>query len=431
MAEIGFQVGLLLALVAINGFLALSEMAIVSARRARLQQVAERGDRGAQAALRLAREPSRFLSTIQIGITLIGIVAGAFGGETLSLSLGSALERVPALAPYATHISFVVVVLSITYASLVLGELVPKRLALIHGERVASRIAVPMQRLAIAARPAVWFLTASTNGVLRLLRQRAPEESPVTSEEVKILIEQATEAGGFDPHQQHLIQSALNLERLSAGDLMTPHPLVQWFDLDESPEDILHQIAASSHLAFPLAQGSLDEIVGIISTKRLLGRMIAGDPLDLRAAATAPTYVVEHLPALKLLDAFKTPETEMVVVLAEHGEVKGIVTLTDLLGAITGEALPLGRTGGSRPLAQPDGSWILDGLLGIDQVKEILEVDQVPGEDRERYQSLGGFVLARLGRVPTVGETFAWGRWEFQVVAIEGRRIDKVLVRQQ
>ena len=251
----------------------------------------------------------------------------------------------------------------------------------------------------------------------------------MSDQEMKIVIQQATDAGTFVPVQQDLMEAAVRFADRSVDDLMTPRPLVEWIDLQDPPEESLRKIAASPHQIFPVAEANLDQVLGIISGKRLLAQVIEGRPIEIRSAVAPAVYVVEHLPALKLIEAFKEPGTEMVIVVEEHGGVTGIVTLSDLLGAVTGDALPLGRRVVNRPSEQSDGSWLLDGLLAIDELKDVLNVESIPGEDRERYQSLGGFIFSRVGHVPAVGESFSWADWEFEVAAMQGLRIDKVLVK--
>jgi putative hemolysin len=425
---IGTEFLLLLALLFLNGILAMSELAVVSARKIRLQQRAEAGDVGAAAALALADEPSRFLSTIQIGITAVGILAGAFGGATLSEELNGLFGDIPALAPHRDALSFGLVVIGITYLSLIIGELVPKQIALSNPERIAAAIARPMHLLSRLAAPLVWLLSVSTDGVLRLLRIHPALEEHVTEDEIKLLIQQGTHSGAFEPVEQELMEGALDLGEQRINELMTPRLRVVWLDVEDPPHENWSRIAQSPHTRFPVCEGDLDTVLGIVSVKDLWARVVEGGVPDLRAMPlTSPGYVLAHQPALKLFEVFQTPGVELAFVLDEHGGIQGIVSLGDLMEALVGDAARFGKRRQYQPVQRADGSWLLDGLLAIDDVTECLRIAETPAGSDGRYQSLGGLIFNLMGKIPTVGETVSWDGWRFEIVDMDGNRIDKVL----
>jgi putative hemolysin len=425
---IGTELLLLLALLAINGLLAMSELAIVSARKLRLQQRAAAGDAGAAAALELADEPSRFLSTVQIGITAVGILAGAFGGATLTKELDALIGAMPALAPHREGLSFGLVVVAITYLSLIVGELVPKQIALANPERIAACVARPMQLLSRLAAPLVWLLSVSTEAVLRLLRIRSHAEEVVSDDEIKLLIQQGAHSGAVDPVEQELMEGALDLGDRPVSALMTPRPRIAWLDSEDPPEDNWRKIGASGHTRFPVCERDFDTVLGVASITDLWARLIAGELADIRTAPLAPpVYVLEQQPALKLFEVFQTPGVELVFVMDERGTIQGIVTLGDLTEALVGDAAHFGKRGAYQPIQRPDGSWLLDGLLPIDEVIERLGIPEAPAEGRRRYQSLGGLVFTLMGKIPEVGDAVDWNGWRLEVVDMDGKRIDKVL----
>jgi len=428
MPSVVMQVIIILLLIVVNGLFAMSEMAIVSARKARLRQRADEGDHKAQAALELAETPNRFLSTIQIGITLIGILAGAFGGATLAKDLGAYLGRVPALKPYGEAISLAIVVLVTTYLSLVIGELVPKRLALNNPERIAAVVAAPMRALSVVAYPAVRLLSLSTELVLRILGTRPSTEPPVTEEEIKVLLEQGTEAGVFQEVEQDMVESVLLLDERRVASLMTPRPEIAWLDIDDPPEEIRRKLIASPYSRFPVCQGSLDNVLGEIEARDLLARSLCGEPFDLRAMLRKPLYVPETMPALKVLEAFKKSGTQIALVVDEYGSIQGLVTLKDILEAIVGDIPSAEELAEPQAIQREDGSWLLDGMLPIEEFKELLGIDELPGEGQGLYQTVAGFVIAQLGRIPVAADHFEWGGLRFEVMDMDGNRVDKVLV---
>lgn len=405
----------------------MSELAIVSARRARLQQLADEGSSGARVALELTDSPNRLLSTVQIGITLVGIFAGAFGGARLTTYLSDALSNVALLDRYSEPLGFAIIVLSITYLSLVIGELVPKRIALHNPERVASMVARPMSALAVAARPIVAVLSFSTEAVLRVLGMRDPVESPVTEEEIKILVEQGTAAGVFAPGEQELVSSVFRLADRHAADLATPRTQVVWVDLEDPPEASREVMARSSHHYFPVSEGDLDRVVGVLSVKDLWRRERAGGAVDIRSVMQPPLFVPENLPALQVLDRFRETKVPLALVIDEYGGVLGVCTINDVLRSLVGQYVSTEGSPDALIRQREDGSWILDGMLPIDEFEDWLRVD-VPDTDEGDYQTIGGFVMARLGTIPSEADEFEWSGLHFEVLDMDGHRVDKVLV---
>jgi len=428
-STIAVEILLIVVLVLANGVLAMAEMAVVSSRKARLQQWANEGNAKASTALDLATAPHRFLSTIQIGITLVGILAGAFGGTTIAEALAAALQDVPWLASYRQAIGLGVVVLGITYLSLILGELVPKQLALGNPERLAAAVASPMRRLSRLAAPVVWLLTVSTNAVLWGLGRPAASEPPVTEGEIKVLMQQGAAAGVFEAAEHEMVQAVLRLGDRRVGAVMTRRTAVVWLDLDDAPEDLQRQLIDSVHHSRLLVgQGSLDKVLGVVHTKDLLVQSLAEQRIDLVAAMQRPVFVAESTRVLKLVELFKQSGFHMALVVDEYGGLQGLVTLHDILEAVVGDLPAAGEAVEPRAVQRADGSWLFDGLLPVDELKERCNLGSLPGEAQGAYQTLGGFVMTQLGRIPATAERFAWGGWRFEVVDMDGHRVDKVLV---
>jgi len=415
-------------LLIINGIFAMSELAILAARKIRLQQKSEEGDKSARVALELAETPNRFLSTVQIGITLVGILAGAFGGATLAERLGVVLARVDWLRPYATGVAFAIVVLLTTYFTLVIGELIPKRLALNNPEKVAVAVAKPMRFLSRIASPVVSLLSASTDFGLRLLGITPPAEPPVTEEEIKVLMEQGTQVGIFEAAEQDMIEGIFRLSDRYIDALMTPRTEIEWLDLSETRDEILSDILNSKHSRFPVGQDNLDNVQGILRAKDFLEKLVAGDPFEIRDLLVPPLFVPDSMSALKVLELIKVAGVHEALVIDEYGGLLGMVTLYDVLKAIVGDISGPGDTGEPQAVQREDGSWLLDGLLDIVVLKDILDVDDLPDEDRIGFQTLGGFVMSQIGNIPTSGYTFEWNGVAFEILDMDGRRVDKVLV---
>ena len=423
-----FEVALLLILFLANGVLAMAEMAVVSARKIRLQQKAEAGDENARTALGLARQPADFLATVQIGITLVGVLAGAFGGATLAARIAPWFERLPWLAPYSQAVSLVLVVLVITYLSLILGELAPKRLALADPDRVAAAVARPMQTLSRLASPVVRLLSASSDVVLHLVGARHSDEPPITEEEVKVLIEMGTQAGIFEQAEQEMVSGVFRLADRRVDSIMTPRTEITWVDLEDAEEEIRRTIIDSIYTILPVAEGDLDHILGVVQAKDLLARCLQEEALDLRAALVPPQFVPESKPALKVLDLFRRTHMNVALVIDEFGGLQGMVTLIDILEAIVGDLPGLGEEAAPEALLREDGTWLLDGLLPVDELMDLLKLSSLPVESRNQFQTLGGLVMASLGRIPQSGDHFEWQGLKFEVLDMDGFRVDKVLV---
>jgi putative hemolysin len=421
------EIVVLLLLVLFNGVLAASELSVVSARKARLQPRAEAGDAGAKAALTLAEAPDRFLSTVQIGITLVGILAGAFGGATLTTQLADALRRFGPLAPYANVLGAVAVVGLITYLSLVIGEIVPKRLALLNPEGIATRVARPMVLLARVAAPVVWLLTISSNLALRLVGGRQNDEPPVTEEEVEHLLQEGTRHGVFAESERAMVQGVFDLGDRNAGELMTPRRRMVALDLQSPDAENRLRIADTAFAIFPVVDGSPDKVVGVVSVRALWGSARDGVPLDLVGAMEPPLFVPESAPVLRVLEQFRQTRTHLAVVVDEYGGVEGLLTMEDVLAAIAGDLDEPGGADGDGAMQRADGSWLLDGALPAHEVREVLDLAELPGEEEGEFETLGGFVMARLGHIPAPGEETATGGWRFEVVDMDGHRVDKVL----
>lgn len=414
-------------LLLLNGVLAMSELAIVSARKSRLSQRAEAGDKGAAAALVLANEPTRFLSTVQIGITLVGILAGAFGGATIAEQLGAAVGTVPPLAPYGEAIGLAMVVGAITFLSLIVGELVPKRLALNNAEGIAVRVARPMAILARVAGPIVTLLTLTTEGVLRLLRVRPSADAAVTEEDVRGLLAEGARVGVFDVTEREMVESVFELGETQVRELMTPRVRVVWLDAAEPPESVWAEVAASPHSSYPVCREAIDDVIGVLSLKALTLHLLEGRPPDLAALARPPLFLPEHMPAFRALEQFKQSGCRVAMVIDEYSSIAGLLTSTDVLEALVGELAPADGSARGGPVRREDGSWLLDGLMPLDEVAELLAL---PGEPdaAEDVQTLGGLAMARLGRVPAASDRFTWAGHTFEVIDMDGRRVDKVLV---
>ncbi len=416
-------------LILANGLFSMSEFAIVSARRHRLQAQAEAGDPGAAAALDLASEPNRLLSTVQIGITVIGVLSGAYGGAAFATGLAEVIARIPALAPYASTLALAAVVILITYLTLIIGEIVPKRLALANPELIAIRIARPMGLLSIVASPAVRVLSVSTELVLRLLGAKERAGPIVTEEEVRMMLEEGTSAGVFDEEEQELVDRVFRLSDRRVASLMTPRHEIVGVDLEDPLEENLGRMREAGHSYFPVFRGDLDHIVGMVSVQTLWASTADGNaPTDIEAVLFEPLYLPESLPALKVMEQFREAATHVALVTDEYGSIEGLLTLHDLLEAIVG-TLPGDHSEEPMAVERADGTWLLDGLLPVAEFRDQFELPMLPDEDRGYYQTLGGFVMMHLERTPVTGDRFNWDGHDFEVVDMDGNRVDKVLFR--
>jgi len=421
--NIGMEILIILALILLNGVFALSEIAIVSSRKARLQQRINDGDKSASKALKLAENPNNFLSTVQVGITLIGVLAGAVGGASLSKSLQDFIEKILPSTEYAASIAFTLVVFSITFVSIVLGELVPKRFALHKPEEIASAIAGPMQAVAVVFSPIVHVLSGVTDFILTLFGVDPKEELPVTEEELQVLLDQGTQAGVFEESEQDMVEGIFSLNDRRVGSIMTPRNEIAWLDINDSHDEIRHQIEENPYSRYPVCSDSLDNVLGIIEARDLLMESLQGQPLQLKHNLQTPVYIPETALASKSLEMFKFGSAELMLVVDEFGSTQGLVTIYDILEEIVG-------TMDSEPQAtqRQDGSWLLDGMLSIEDFKEIFDMNDLPDEDE--IETLGGFIMLRLGKVPQAADKFEFEGFTFEVMDMDGKRVDKVLVTQ-
>jgi putative hemolysin len=411
-----------------NGIFSMSEMAIISARKTRLQQLAETGNRYARLTLKLADDPNRFLATIQIGITSIGILSGAFGGATVSRTIAAWLDAIPALKPYSQAIGVGVVVIILSYLSLIIGELVPKRLALNSAERIAIVVAAPMNFLSALASPLVKLLSLSTNFVLWLLKIKPSTEPMITQEEIEILIEQGTQSGALEEAEQDILESVLRLDEQRVGAVMTARPQIVWLDLEDTPEITQQKIILSPYSRFLLSRDDLDNILGVVYAKDILAQNLTDHPLDLSALARPPLFVPENMSTLKLLDLFKKKGAHVAVVVDEYGVIQGMVTDTDILESIVGDLPANDEPEEPEAIQREDGSWLLDGMLPIDRLKKLFDIEKLPDEELGDYQTVGGFIIYYMESIPMSGEWFECGYLRFEVVDMDRHRVDKVLV---
>jgi len=418
---------LLLLLIVLNGIFAMSEIAVVSARRARLIQLAEDGSKGARHALTLASEPTRFLSSVQVGITSIGILNGAIGEGVIAARLRPALEQVPLLAPYADTLSLAIMVAVLTYVSLIIGELVPKRIALIHPETIASVIARPMEVVAGVTRPIVFLLSVSTDSILRLFRVRQAKQPGVTADEIRVMLEQGAEEGVFEPTEHELVTNVLNLDERHVGAVLTPRSNIVYVDIRDSVDTLREKLREQPHSVLPLCDGSLDKVLGFVRSTKVLERFLERGQPDLPSLAEPPLFVPETMTLMKLLEQFKRTHLPIALVVDEFGDVEGLVSFTDVISSIVGD-LPMEPGEEPAIVQREDGSWLLDGAVDLDTALRTLEAEaMISDEDRQHFHTLGGLAMVALGRVPRTGDVFERGDYRFEVVDMDGNRVDRIL----
>ncbi len=419
---------LLVLLILLNGLLAMSEISVVSARKARLQKLADDGSPGASSALALSHEPSAFLSTIQVGITTVGILSGAIGESALADPLTDWLSGFPFLEPYARGLSMTLVVVGLTYFSVVIGELVPKRLGLLAPEAIASLAAPPMNMLAPCARPLVWILASSSTLVLQLIGARKRGDPPVTNEEINVLMEQGAEAGIFHESEQAIVSNVLRLDEQRIGAIMTHRSDLYTIDLDQTDAVIRSRLAESPFTRVLVCRDGLERIAGILRTADLLKVALNGSPLDIEKHLRAPLYVPEGVTTTHLLESFRRDRQQCALIVDEYGELQGMVTLTDVLTSIVGE-LPSASDPDEEVVRREDGSWLVDGGASIERLKMTITIeDDLPGEAEKAYNTLGGLIMFVLGRIPVVSDTFESAGFRFEIVDMDKNRVDKVLV---
>jgi len=423
------EILIILILITLNGIFALSEIAIITSRKIKLQKLSKSGDKNADIAIELAESPNQFLSTIQIGITLIGILAGAFGGATIAQSISNNIRTVSSLQPYSEILGFLIVVLIITYLSLVIGELVPKRIALNNPERIALKIAKPMKYLSIITSPLVVLLSLSMELVLKILQIKEPDEEKVSEEEIKLLIEEGTQTGEFEKTEEDIIKRVFMLDDRRVSSLMTPKTGIIWLDVTEPVDNINSKIIESKRAMFPVAENSLDNFLGVIQLKDLFGVEVE-DGNTLKRYLKKPIIVPESSDLLDILKLFKESKdhVHMAIVVDEYGSIEGLITLNDILEAIVGEIPAIDEPDEPKAVQRSDGSWLIDGAISIDEFKKILGVKKLSDEELSVYQTLGGFIMNYLGRIPDTGESFHLDDVYYEVVDMDGHHIDKVLV---
>ena len=421
------DISLLFVLILINGLFALSEIAIVGSRRVRLQQLAEQGSGGAAVALQLAGQPTRFLSTVQVGITSIGIMSGAIGEATISSRLTAAIERVPLLMPHADTIAFVVMVVGLTYISLIAGELVPKRLALTRPETIAAIIARPMRVVSAVVRPLVYLLSISTDTVLRLLRIKHVNLPAVTLEEFRVLVDQGTQEGVFEKTEQELVSNVLRLDERRVGAIMTPRADIVFLDARATFAENRAVITSHPHTVLPLCDGSLERVFGFVKATDVLVRMLRGESVDLRRLASPPLFVPATTTIMRLLEQFRRTHLPLALVIDEHGGVSGLISFSDVVGAVVGD---LPSDPGEDPMVvhRHDGSWLVDGAFDLDGLRRLLGNTAYARDAGAYYHTIAGLAMLVLGRIPRTGDLFEKDGVKFEIVDMDGNRVDKLLV---
>lgn len=419
---------IILGLLVLNGVFAMSEIAVVTSRRARLQQRADEGSGGARQALKLVDEPTRFLSTVQIGITLIGVLAGAFGGATIAEEIDARLELIPVLAPFSEALALFLVVAGVSFVSLVIGELVPKRIAMQSPERVASLVAIPMQVIARVASPLVAVLTFTTRAILRLLRVPETKGTRVTAEEIRAVIAEGRQSGAVHVAEQEMLEGVFRLGDRSVRELMVARPDVDWVDVADEVAVVRERFLRPSAESVLVCRGSLDEVVGVVQPARLLGDLLDGKPLALASQVSAPLFVPGSMAVLRLLELFKQTRQRFAVVLDEYGGVEGVIALDEVLEVVVGEVPEASDVAETWIVARADGTFLVDGSVEISEVVERFSLGPLPETDRGTYRTLAGFVMARLGHLPRATDAFIYADARFEVIDMDERRVDKVLV---
>ncbi|MDN3920792.1 hemolysin family protein [Roseateles violae] len=419
---------LVLLLILLNGLFAMSEMALTASRKARLQVMVEGDESGAQAALDLHENPTKFLSTVQIGITSIGVLNGIVGDAAFSGPLSHWLIATFGLgSKMAEYVATGLVVFIVTVLTIVFGELVPKRVGQIFPETVARLVAPPMEFLSLVARPLVKSLSFATETTLRLLGLRDRAQRGVTEEEIAASLEEGLDAGVIEEHEHQMVRNVFRLDERQIGSMMIPRAEIAWFDVDDTAEQVLAVLQAHGYSRYPVCRGGLDDVLGVVSAQALLQRALGGQPLSLAEGLEAPVFVPETLSGMELLEHFRVSDAPLVFVVDEYGEVQGVISVRDVLEAIAGE-FNAPSDGDAWAVQREDGSWLLDGLIPVPELKDRLELKELPEEDRGRYNTLAGMIMLLLGRLPRTADVVEWNAWRFEVVDLDGKRVDKVLV---
>ncbi|HSB99481.1 MAG TPA: hemolysin family protein [Burkholderiaceae bacterium] len=422
------DVALLVFLILLNALFAMSEMALTAARKARLAVMVEAGESGAQAAMELHEQPTRWLSTVQVGITSIGILNGIVGDAAFSAPLSAWLHGEYGVPQRIAELSATaLVVMSITFLTIIFGELVPKRLGQMFPEAVARPVARPMHWLTRATRPFVWLLSACTEAILKLLGIRESTARAVTEEEIAASLEEGVDAGVIEAHEHQMVRNVFRLDERQIGSMMIPRTEIAWIDVDAPLAHALTIIADHPHSRFPVCRGGLDDVIGVLSAQRLIAPLAAGQTPALAELLQPPVFVPETLSGMELLEHFRVSETQLVFVVDEYGAVQGVITVRDVVEAITGEFAPPSAEG-AWAVQRDDGSWLMDGLIPVPELKDRLDLRELPEEDRGRYNTLAGMIMLLLGRLPDITDRVEWEGWRFEVVDLDGKRVDKVLV---
>jgi putative hemolysin len=422
------DLALLVFLILLNGLFAMSEMALTAARKARLAVMVETGDAGASAAMDLHEHPTKFLSTVQIGITSIGVLNGIVGEAAFAAPLADwlmATFHVPERAADISGTALVVVI--ITFLTIIFGELVPKRLGQMFPEAVARLVARPMELLSTATRPFVWTLSACTEAVLRLLGIREAPNRSVTEEEIAASLEEGLDAGVIEAQEHQMVRNVFRLDERQIGSMMIPRAEIDWVEVNEPLTDVLGRMGEHQHSRYPVCRGGLDDVIGVVAAQSLLKPLAEGRTPELSELLQPPVFVPETLSGMELLDHFRASNAQLVFVVDEYGAVQGVITVRDVLEAITGEfSAPSDEDAWA--VRRPDGSWLMDGLIPVPELKDRLEVKDLPEEDRGRYNTLAGMIMLLLGQLPRTADVVEWSGWRFEVVDLDGKRVDKVLV---
>ncbi len=423
------EIILLLLLIIFNGALSMAEIAVVSSRKTRLQRLAADGRPGAKGALALHSNPSYFLSTIQIGITTVGILSGAIGETALADPLAGWLATFAFIEPHARGLALIIVVITLTYFAVVIGELVPKRLGLLAPEAIAALIASPMNRLAQIAKPLVWFIAKSSDMLLLLIHARSTDEPPITNDEIKLLMKQGADAGVFHASEQAIVSNVLRLDEQRIGAIMTHRQDIYALDLNESEATIRQRLAACPHNRLVVCRDGLDHILGLLHIADLLKFTLASESLRIEQSLRPPLYVPEGITITKLLENFRQARQQCALIVDEYGELQGLVTVTDVLTSIVGEIPSANIQTDQDVVVRADGSWLIDGSITIEQARAVLKINHYwPGEEENDFNTLGGFIMRMLGHIPAPADNFEWDGWRFEVMDMDHNRVDKVLV---
>ena len=422
------EILIIVLLIFLNGLFAMAEIAIIASRKHKLQKQAQEGNESAKKALELAENPNRFLSTTQVGITLIGIFAGAFGGATIARFLHEALVKIPVLAPYSDALSLGIVVVLITYFSLIIGELVPKRIALSHPEAIAAFVAIPMDMLSRFTIPIVSLLSKSTDIILKILRIKESNETGVSEDEVKMLIREGTKTGVFEQTEKNIVERTFRLSDRKVNSLMTSRKQIVWLELNSSLKTIQNKLLKITHSYYPVCKNTLDQVIGIVRTEDALKDYLEDGEVDLQKSLHKPLFIPSNTPALRVLELFKKSGIHLALIVDEYGTIEGLVSLTDILEAIVGDIPSVSDLDEQEIIKRDNNSWLIDGLISIDEFKDYFQIKKLPGEKAGSYHTLGGFVMNRLGRIPMSSDKVDFDKYTFEIVDMDGNRVDKILL---